>query len=121
MIKNNEQLGKALAASVEFKLSGDALKIAFSNLVKFMMKNHTLSRPTSVPKRDNYTVHMGSFGSVQEAIASACKLDFHTLDSLASGSNVSNGVFVDKVYLEALLTESKNNALVDAVNASKGN
>jgi hypothetical protein len=119
MIENNEQLKTALATSDEFELSADDLKIAFANLVSSLMKNHTLSRPLSVPKSDDYTVHMGRHGSVQEAIAHACKVDFHTLDSFASGSNISNGVFVDKVYLEILLSESANKTLVDAINRVK--
>lgn len=114
MIRNREELTQAVGDK-NMEISDGDIKTAFLTLVNFLRQHHTIHNPSSVPKLDDYRVSLGRFGSLCEALAAASGLDFHTFDSLSQGSGVSTGVFIDRVYLEALLEESQNQALVDAV------
>ena len=103
-----------------FEITPKDIRQAFVNLVGFLKQNHTIHNPSASPKLDDYRAYLGRSGSVSEALAKACGLDFHTFEAVADGGNTSGGVFVDRAYLEALLEESNNDNLVAAIRCELG-
>ena len=121
MIKNTEQLQTELEKGDELEIRLEDIKTAFVKLTAFLKMNHTIHNPSSSPKLDDYIVNLGRHGSVEEALAKASGLDFHSFQSVSSGSDCSAGVFIDRFFLEELLKESSNKNLVNAIKSETCN
>ena len=81
-----------------------------------MRKNSTLSNPIASPKSDNFTAHLGRGEDVLDCVVKITDGDYHTLKDICGDNGAASElVLVDKIYLEALLAQSKNQRLREAV------
>jgi hypothetical protein len=90
-------------------------------LITYLRQNSTLSQPMSVPKSDVFTAHLGRAEDVIECVANITGSDYHTVKDICNQHSVgTEQVLVDKIYLEGLLAQSKNQPLRKAVSKQTG-
>lgn len=92
-----------------------------SRLIKYLTKNHDIRNPSaSLPKADDYHAFLGRGEDILDALANSCGINRQFMEDLAAESNYQDYVFIDKVYLQGLLSNCENTNLIHAIKKGSG-